>query len=139
MIIISLEKGEDERDNIMKILHLGCGIKKVEGAVGVDIHPDTKADIIHDLNKFPYPFNDSEFNMIICDSVLEHLVDIVKVMEEIHRIAKADALVKIVVPHFSSDDSFADLTHKHFFLSVHLIFLQQINLLFHFIVRPDSK
>ena len=103
--------------SFMKILHLGCGIKKIKGAVGVDIHPDTKADIIHDLNKFPYPFNDSEFDMIICDSILEHLDDIIKIIEEIYRIAKAGALVKIVIPHFSSDDAFTDVTHKHFFSS----------------------
>lgn len=99
----------------MEILHLGCGMKKFEGAVGIDICPNTQADIIHDLDKFPYPFKESEFDMVICDNILEHLTDIIKVMEEIHRIARAGHLVKITVPHFSSDDSFTDVTHKHFF------------------------
>lgn len=99
----------------MKIIHLGCGLKKIEGAVGVDMRSDTQADIIHDLNKFPYPFSNSEFNRVICDNILEHLEDIIKVMEEIHRIAKIGSKVVVIVPHFSSDDSFTDITHKHFF------------------------
>lgn len=99
----------------MKILHLGCGMKKHEGAIGVDIHPATHADVIHDLNTFPYPFADSEFDMVICDNILEHLSDIIAVMGEIHRIAKNKAVVEVIVPHFSSDDSFTDITHKHFF------------------------
>ena len=39
----------------MKILDLGCGKRKRKGTVGIDISKDTDADIIHDLNKFPYP------------------------------------------------------------------------------------
>ena len=43
-------------DNI--ILDLGCGNKKRDGTIGVDFNSRTKADIIHDLNIFPYPFED---------------------------------------------------------------------------------
>jgi SAM-dependent methyltransferase len=99
----------------MKIVHLGCGRKKHEGAIGVDMHFDTQADVVHDLNNFPYPFSDSEFDMVICDNVLEHLDDVIKAMGEINRIAKVNAKIEVIVPHFSSDDSFTDITHKHFF------------------------
>ncbi len=99
----------------MKILDIGCGKKKRNGAVGIDFHPETDADIIHDLNKLPYHFSDNEFDMIIGDNVIEHLTNPLKVMEEIHRIAKPDAIVKIMVPHFSSCGAFFDLTHKSFF------------------------
>lgn len=102
----------------MKILDLGCGRRKTKGAMGVDINPSSAADIIHDLNKFPYPFSNDEFDLIICNSILEHLDDIIKVMEEIHRIARTSALIKVITPHFSSTDSFRDLTHKHPF-SIH--------------------
>ena len=40
----------------MKILELGCGTTKIPNAISVDINPFSKADVIHDLNKFPYPF-----------------------------------------------------------------------------------
>lgn len=98
-----------------KILDLGCGRNKCRGALGVDFNKNTDADIIHDLNKFPYPFDDNEFDKILINHALEHLDNVVKVMEEIHRIAKPNALVLINAPYFTSIDAFADPTHRHFF------------------------
>ena len=98
-----------------KILDFGCGKNKYKDAVGIDFNKNTDADIIHDLNKFPYPFDDNEFDKILCNHILEHLDNIVQVLEEIHRIGKPDALVIINAPFFTSVDAFADLTHKHFF------------------------
>ena len=37
-------------------IDLGCGNKKRPGTIGVDFNERTKADIIHNLNSFPYPF-----------------------------------------------------------------------------------
>lgn len=103
----------------MKILDFGCGDKKItrSGAevVGVDNNSWSNADVIHDLDVFPYPFNDNEFNEVVCSDVLEHLTDIPRVMKELHRITKADATIKIRSPHFSSAYAFIDPTHKHFF------------------------
>ena len=59
----------------MKILDLGCGCHKMPGAIGVDFNPNSDADIIYDLNAFPYPFPDNEFDLIHCDGILEHLDD----------------------------------------------------------------
>ena len=98
-----------------KILDLGCGRNKCKDAVGIDFNKNTDADIIHDLNEFPYPFDDNEFDKILVNHSLEHLDNVVKVMEEIHRIAKPNALVLIKAPYFTSIDAFVDPTHKHFF------------------------
>lgn len=98
-----------------KILDVGCGNNKHPRAIGIDKSENTQADIIHDLNNFPWPLEDSSFDEIICNDVLEHLDNIIKVMEEIHRIGKAGAIVQIRVPHFSSSNSFNDITHKHLF------------------------
>jgi len=100
-----------------KLLDLGCGENKYPGAIGVDINPKSKADIIHDLNKFPYPFGDNQFDLIFAQNIIEHLDDIVKVMEELYRIGKNGAKIYIRTSHFSSVDSFTDPTHKHFFTS----------------------
>lgn len=100
-----------------KILHLGCGMDKVPGSVGIDINKKSKADIIHDLNKFPYPVGANRFKKIIAVNIIEHLENIPKVMEEIHRIAKKGAKLSITTGHFSGIDSFTDPTHRHFFTS----------------------
>jgi SAM-dependent methyltransferase len=99
----------------MKILDIGCGINKITDAIGIDSNPNSAADIIYDLNEFPYPFSENTFDKIYCIDVLEHLNDIIKVMEEIHRISNPGAEIFIRVPHFSSTHSYGDPTHKHYF------------------------
>ena len=98
-----------------KILDLGCGNKKKTGAIGIDINPDTSADVIHDLNLFPYPFEESTFDEIYADNVIEHLDDIVKIMDEIYRISKPGGKIIVKVPYFRSRYAFIDPTHKHYF------------------------
>jgi len=99
----------------MKILDLGCGKKKREGAIGVDYSDRHDADVIHDLNIFPYPFQDGEFDEIYMDNVLEHLDEPIRVMEEVHRICILGGNVKVIVPYFRSLWAYIDPTHKHFF------------------------
>jgi SAM-dependent methyltransferase len=100
---------------MVQILDFGCGNRKLPGAVGIDINPDTDADIVHDLNKFPYPFEDSTFDEISADNVIEHLDNIIAVMEELHRISKPGAVIRIMVPYFRAKWAFIDPTHRHFF------------------------
>ncbi len=102
---------------MIKVLDVGCGNSKTAGAVGIDISPNTQADVLYDLNKYPWPFADDEFDLIICNDVLAHLEDVIKAIEEIHRVSCKGATVQIRVPHFSSPQAYSDLTHKHFFSS----------------------
>jgi predicted SAM-dependent methyltransferase len=97
------------------ILDLGCGNRKKSGAIGIDLNPDSDADIIHDLNKFPYPFEDSMFDEIYLDNVIEHLDSVLKVMEELNRISKPGGIIIIKVPYFRSRYASIDPTHKHYF------------------------
>ncbi|WML66570.1 MAG: hypothetical protein METHP_00005 [Methanoregula sp. SKADARSKE-2] len=99
----------------MKYWDLGCGNRKKGEAVGIDINPDSSADVIHDLNAFPYPFEDSSFNEIYADNVIEHLDNVIKVMDEIYRISRPGGIIIIKVPYFRSRYAFIDPTHKHYF------------------------
>lgn len=98
-----------------KILDLGCGNTKRPGSIGVDFNSRTVADVIHDLNTFPYPFENSSFDEIYLDNCLEHLDDVILVMEQTYRICKSGGLVKVIVPYFRSIWAFGDPTHKKFF------------------------
>ena len=98
-----------------KVLELGCGPQKRPGAIALDISPHSAADVICDLDIQPYPFRDSIFDEIVCEHVLEHLKDLVRVMEELHRIARPGALVKVFAPYFSSIFYYRDPTHRCFF------------------------
>ncbi len=98
----------------MQLLDIGSGKDKaIKNAVSIDINPDTSPDILHDLNKTPWPLSDNTFDIIYCKDIIEHLEDILKTMEEIHRVAKNGAKIYITTPHFSSPNSYTDPTHRH--------------------------
>ena len=97
------------------ILDLGCGRKKRQGAIGVDFNATLGIDVVHNLNQFPYPFDDHQFDEIYLDNTLEHLDNVIKVMEEVYRICKPGGLVKVIVPYFRSHWACIDPTHTHYF------------------------
>ncbi len=95
----------------MQKLNLGCGEFKKEGYVNLDWNPLTKPDVIHDFNKFPYPFKDNTFDYIEAIHVLEHLDRPFAVMTELHRILKPKGKLLIKVPHFSRGFTHAEHAH----------------------------
>lgn len=97
------------------ILDLGCGERKLPEAIGMDRVRLPAVDVVHDLDVFPYPFETNQFERIRLRHVAEHVTDVVRLMEEIHRIGRAGCRVEIFSPHFTSLNSYADPTHKHHF------------------------
>lgn len=64
----------------MKKLHLGCGEDIKEGYINLDFLKMDGVDVVHNLNKFPYPFEDNQFDEVYASHILEHLDDLAKVM-----------------------------------------------------------
>ena len=95
----------------MPSVDIGCGPLHKAADVGIDILPGPAVDIVHDLNQTPWPLDASTFDRILCLDVLEHLRDLMAVMQEIHRIATPGARVDIQVPTGSSRDLYTDPTH----------------------------
>lgn len=97
------------------VLHLGSGNKYDPVAVNIDLVATTKPDIVHDLVVRPWPVPDDHFTEVWAYDVIEHLDNVVAAMEEIHRVCRDGAVVKITVPHFSCCNAFTDITHRHYF------------------------
>ena len=57
----------------MKKLNIGCGIDKHDDEFGIDLNPRSNADMIFDLNVTPWDIEDSKFEVVRCDAILEHL------------------------------------------------------------------
>ena len=93
-------------------LNLGCGDKKLSGFINVDNCKEVQPDILHDLNKFPFPFETGSVELIRMDHVLEHLENQVKVLKECYRILKPQGVLLIRCPHASYY-----LTHTNFYHS----------------------
>jgi len=100
---------------IVKRLNLGSGGDYKKGWVNLDYNRDYNVDIVHNINKFPWPFKNEEFDYIYCSHILEHVEDFFKTLEEILRITKKGGIIRIRVPHFSNGNGYNDLTHKRFF------------------------
>ena len=109
------------------VLDLGCGQNKKKGSIGVDLLSSAKPDVMHDLNKFPYPFESNTVDYVHMDNVLEHLNEPLDVLGEVHRILKPGGVAKIVVPYFRSVWAHIDPTHKHFFTVQSFIYFDSEN------------
>ena len=101
----------------MPILDLGCGASKRRGAIGVDIYPLPDVDLVCDLNR-TLPFLDNTIDGVYASHVVEHVETFLRFMEDIWRISKPDAWVRIWTPHFSSGVmTWGDPTHRRAFAS----------------------
>jgi len=97
----------------LKTLDVGCGIRKYPGSIGIDFNPASAADVICDLDRFPWPFADRTFDNLRAIHVIEHVTDVVRTMEEFHRLVKSGGRIRIETPHYTDYSSFCDPTHKH--------------------------
>lgn len=102
------------------ILNLGCGkdiIKSTNSIkwINIDIADLLGVNVKHDLTKFPYPFKDNFFDEILSLGSLELInADFIKIMEELHRICKPNAIIKIRSPAFPNMCSAQDPLTKKF-------------------------
>ena len=92
---------------------IGCGSRKPEGFIGVDIYPWPGVDIVADLTK-KFPFPDKTVDELRAYDCLEHLPNIIHSMNEIWRICKPGAIVDILVPSTDGRGAFQDPTHVSF-------------------------
>jgi predicted SAM-dependent methyltransferase len=95
----------------VKKLNLGCGNNLKEGYINIDVI-DYGGNIIHDLNSFPYPFEDDSFDEIYCSHILEHLENFHKSINELYRISKPNGIIKVFAPFFLNTKYFGDPDHK---------------------------
>ncbi len=91
-------------------LNVGSGAFKKEGYLNVDVDARFNPDILHDLDRIPYPFKENAFSLIEADHVLEHLKHPFETIREMHRLTEQGGHIVIRVPHFSRGFSHPD--HK---------------------------
>lgn len=101
----------------MKILNLGCGFCNREpGEFGVDNDPKCKPDLLWDLNETPWPLPGNSFDEIRAIHLLEHIPNIIGVMNESWEVLKRGGLFLIRVPLFPTLGAIADPTHVRYFI-----------------------
>lgn len=100
--------------NLMK-LNLGCGSRKQPGFVNVDITSACSPDLVWDMEKTPWPWEDDSADSVLFSHSLEHVgadpQTFKEIIQELYRVCRRDADVLIRVPHPRHDDFINDPTH----------------------------
>lgn len=100
-----------------RTLHLGCGIRPMDGAVNHDRWQHHEGiDIAFDLNVSRWPIPDARFARIVALDVFEHLgVEIDVWLRECWRILEDDGEIVLRVAAWNNPVSYRDPTHKKVF------------------------
>ena len=124
-------------------LLIGCGesrekkmsLKADEGKwnnlTTLDFYPESGADVLHDLEVFPYPFEDNSFDEIHAYEVLEHTGQqgdwrfFFDQFAELYRILKPGGYLLGTVPAWNSLWAWADPSHKRVLSHGSFVFLSQ--------------
>jgi SAM-dependent methyltransferase len=95
-----------------RTLDVGCGLNKYPGSIGIDRNPASRADLLCDLDRVPYPFRDNSFQSLRAVHVIEHVSDVIRAMEEFQRVVIPGGRIFLVTPHYTDFSSFCDPTHR---------------------------
>ncbi len=98
----------------LRKLNIGCGNAPKKGFINLDKERLKGADVVHNLDKYPWPFPNNYFEEVYGQDVIEHLQDLFRAMNEIHRICKNGAIVRLIVPYWHSSAAFYP-NHNYFF------------------------
>lgn len=106
--------------NIKKIkkLNLGSGNTKSKNYIDIDIDKKCKPDVVLDLEKAKLPYRTNTIDEIYTSHTLEHIVNLIPLLEECWRVLKPKGIFRILVPSRMSPGgrSIRDLTHVREFI-----------------------
>jgi SAM-dependent methyltransferase len=93
-------------------LNLGCGYDIKKEWLNCDMVSINGIDKVFDIRTIPWPLPDNRFSSILMKDVLEHVSEIIPIMEELHRVTAPGGSVHISVPYWNSWEAITDPTHK---------------------------
>ena len=54
-------------------LNLGCGINKLDDHINIDMLTSVDPDIVHNLEDYPWPLPDNQFEEVKASHIVEHM------------------------------------------------------------------
>lgn len=106
-------------------LDIGCGKKKQDGYIGIDVLELEGVDLIGDLRVAPWRLKrasdgtsmvlkDGSVSEVYSNHFLEHLTGLERVsfFNELYRVMEVGAEARIITPHWSHERAYGDPTHQ---------------------------
>jgi len=95
------------------LLDIGSGQNKQKGFVGMDKRRLKGVDIVHDVEKFPWPIKNEEVIQALASHLIEHIKPwkFLDFMNEVWRVLKLESQFFISMPYGSSKGFQQDPTH----------------------------
>lgn len=93
-------------------LNLGCGVWSYPNAVNLDRVALPGVDVVHDIDMHPWPFDPETFDEVWGTAIFEHIEDPIGFMADAWRVLKPSGLLFLIVPHWQSENSYTDPTHR---------------------------
>jgi hypothetical protein len=104
----------DRREARIVRLDLGCGTSKAQGFVGADRYALDRVDVVLDLDG-PLPFRSDSVDLVVMSHSLEHVRDVISVLQEVYRVCRHRAQVCIVAPYSHQALNLANPYHLQVF------------------------
>ncbi|GKS59009.1 hypothetical protein YTPLAS18_25360 [Nitrospira sp.] len=92
---------------------LGCGANKVPGSWGIDVRKVDGVNLVANIES-PLPILSNSVDTVLMRHVVEHVRDLVSLMEEVYRICRPGGTVEVDAPYYTSRGAFRDPTHLRF-------------------------
>jgi len=101
------------REGIGINLDVGCGESKHPGFVGIDRRDLPGVDIVHDVEKFPWPIPSGCALNVVASHIVEHIKPWLFIywMDEVWRVTKVGGTLAIATPYAGSPGYWQDPTH----------------------------
>lgn len=114
----------EDRAGVVKRLHegeilsleLGCGpSKRHADAIGIDSIGYDGVDLVGDIFDVLAGMPDECVGSVHAYHFFEHVEDLTRLLEELARVLRPEAVLDIEVPHFANPYFYSDPTHSRFF------------------------
>jgi hypothetical protein len=102
-----------KRNNLGCKVDLGCGRNKQSGFIGLDIISFSDVDIVHDLEKFPWPLPNESVSFMIASRLVNYIdpKKFILFMNEAWRVLKNEGQFVMSMSYSGSKGDFQDPLH----------------------------
>jgi SAM-dependent methyltransferase len=100
---------------MIKVLDIGCGRNKINGAIGIDKIKHPNVDYQVDVTKDKFPFKKDYFDEAHANHLLEHMEsqkELFHLLREVYRVLKNKGIFHVRVPYWRGYYAWSSIGHR---------------------------